>query len=218
MKNQKGFTLVEMAIVLVIIGLLLGGVLKGQELIDNSKIKNAVNDLKGVSAASSGYYDRFHQLPGDDGPLATLKARSAVWANITLAGNLDGTIGDVGANPFNTTAENVAFWQHIRAAGFVSGDPSLATAATALPKNAFGGLTGVTRTGVTGQTSASAYVCMSAIPGKAALAMDIAMDDGLSNSGTMWATSSTAVDTTLAPGAAAAAYTEGTFYTVCTGL
>ncbi|OYY22119.1 MAG: prepilin-type cleavage/methylation domain-containing protein, partial [Thiotrichales bacterium 35-46-9] len=40
MKQQKGFTLVEMAIVLVIIGLLLGGVLKGQELIDNSRIKN----------------------------------------------------------------------------------------------------------------------------------------------------------------------------------
>ena len=43
--RQSGFTLVEIAIVLVIIGLLLGGVLKGQELITQAKIKNVANDL-----------------------------------------------------------------------------------------------------------------------------------------------------------------------------
>ena len=40
-KQQSGFTLVEIAIVLVIIGLLLGGVLKGQELINSAKVKPA---------------------------------------------------------------------------------------------------------------------------------------------------------------------------------
>ena len=49
--KQSGFTLVEIAIVLVIIGLLLAGVLKGQELIENSKIKSIVNDMKAVQAA-----------------------------------------------------------------------------------------------------------------------------------------------------------------------
>ena len=50
MKNsQKGFTLVEIAIVLVIIGLLLGGILKGQEMITQAKIKNVIADVTGES-------------------------------------------------------------------------------------------------------------------------------------------------------------------------
>ncbi len=44
--QQSGFTLVEIAIVLVIIGLLLGGILKGQELINSAKVKNLANDIK----------------------------------------------------------------------------------------------------------------------------------------------------------------------------
>lgn len=58
--RQSGFTLVEIAIVLVIIGLLLGGVLKGQEMIENAKVKNGVNDMNGVIAAYQSYIDRFH--------------------------------------------------------------------------------------------------------------------------------------------------------------
>ena len=57
--NQGGFTLVEIAIVLVIIGLLLGGVLKGQELINSAKVKNMVNDFRTASALLYGYQDRF---------------------------------------------------------------------------------------------------------------------------------------------------------------
>ena len=48
MKKQSGFTLIELAIVLVIIGLLLGGVLKGQELINSAKVKNMASDFKNV--------------------------------------------------------------------------------------------------------------------------------------------------------------------------
>ena len=64
--KQTGFTLVEIAIVLVIIGLLLGGILKGQEMITQAKIKNVVNDFNGLTAAVSSYQDRYRQLPGDD--------------------------------------------------------------------------------------------------------------------------------------------------------
>ena len=67
MKNkQSGFTLIEIAIVLVIIGLLLGGVLKGQEMITNGKIKRSVNDFNGISAAYYSYLDRYAAFPGDD--------------------------------------------------------------------------------------------------------------------------------------------------------
>ena len=69
--RQKGFTLVEIAIVLVIIGLLLGGILKGQEMIVQAKIKNAMADFSGISAAYHGYQDRYRALPGDDNGAAT---------------------------------------------------------------------------------------------------------------------------------------------------
>ena len=65
MQQQKGFTLVEIAIVMVIIGLLLGGVLKGQEVITNARLKRVVNDFNGVSAAIFTYQDRYRGLPGD---------------------------------------------------------------------------------------------------------------------------------------------------------
>src|SRR3979409_1331099 len=62
----QGFTLVEIAIVLVIIGLLLGGILKGQEMITQAKIKNVIADFSGISAAYHGYVDRYKKIPGDD--------------------------------------------------------------------------------------------------------------------------------------------------------
>src|SRR5665647_3444069 len=64
--RQSGFTLVEIAIVLVIIGLLLGGILKGQEMITQAKIKNVINDMNGITAAFNSYQDRYKALPGDD--------------------------------------------------------------------------------------------------------------------------------------------------------
>src|SRR5271170_940160 len=70
-RQQSGFTLVEIAIVLVIIGLLLGGILKGQEMITQAKIKNVVSDFNGITAAQYAYQDRYHQLPGDDPVTAT---------------------------------------------------------------------------------------------------------------------------------------------------
>ncbi len=65
-RNQSGFTLIEIAIVLVIIGLLLGGVLKGQELINSAKVKNLATDFKNVPVYIYGYQDKYHALPGDD--------------------------------------------------------------------------------------------------------------------------------------------------------
>ncbi len=66
MRNQKGFTLVEIAIVLVIIGLLIGGIIKGRTFIDNAKIKNVIRQSEGLTAAIYAYQDRYGKLPGDD--------------------------------------------------------------------------------------------------------------------------------------------------------
>ena len=69
-KTQSGFTLIELAIVLVIIGLLLGGVLKGQELINSAKVKNMVADFQNTQIYLYGYQGKFKALPGDDAQLA----------------------------------------------------------------------------------------------------------------------------------------------------
>src|ERR1700752_3599912 len=65
MRKQTGFTLIEIAIVLVIIGLLLGGVLKGQELITSARVRNLISQQDGIKAAYFGFLDRFRALPGD---------------------------------------------------------------------------------------------------------------------------------------------------------
>ena len=216
-RNPAGFTLVEIAIVLVIIGLLLGGVLKGQELIENSKVKNAIKDLDGISAAYYSYTDRFRRVPGDDGPIATLTARGGNWtvAGIT-AGDNDGVLEVTNAQAFTGGGEGQEFFQHLKAAGFLSGNPGDA-GVTALPRNAFNGLIGVTNAGITGGTPvmpAGNKICMSQVPGKIARAIDTQLDDGQSNSGAIQATTGV-VGANTAPGAAAASYLDQNQYTIC---
>lgn len=213
MKQQKGFTLVEMAIVLVIIGLLLGGVLKGQELIESSRIKNAANDINGVIAAYNGYVDRFRAVPGDDA--GALPARGASWAS-AVAGDASGVIE--GADPFVTTetagtAENGSVWRHLRAAGFISGNP-LETVVT-LPTNAFSGQIGVLSAAAFTIPAGAPKVCMNRIPGKAARALDVAMDDGNPTTGIM---KGDATFNAVLAADAAAQYSDDTQYVVCRSM
>ena len=69
--KQSGFTLVEIAIVLVIVGLLLGGVLKGQELITSGKAKALYADKSAFQTAYNTYNDRYRAIAGDDGAAST---------------------------------------------------------------------------------------------------------------------------------------------------
>ena len=191
-RNNQGFTLVEIAIVLIIIGALLGGVFQGTKLIDNAKVRKAVGELEGVAIAFRVYQDKYGSIPGDDGDLAALKARGGDWAFVTTVGALGtvlNTVLDVDSGSvFNTGAdvkeETVAFWQQLRAEGLILGDPS-AEGSDAYPTNAFGGLIGVA-----GATNINflggmpgVKVCMSNIPGDAAISIDAKLDDGKSNTG-----------------------------------
>ena len=204
---QRGFTLVEIAIVLVIIGLLLGGVLKGQEMITQGKIKNLANDLNGLSVAIYGYQDRYKKFPGDD------EQATGRWST-TLAGNGDGSVGVATsallacASDADKAKENCLFWQHLRLAGFLSGD----AASTSAPQNAAGG-TLQAQNGALGLNGL--VVCAANLPGKIANALDAQFDDGKPGSGQMRGTdSASALNTPLA---ATQAYSEegGATYVVC---
>src|SRR5687768_4136360 len=86
-RKHKGFTLIEIAIVLVIIGLLLGGVLQGQQLIENSRVRSAVNYFNGLATATFSYQDRYGKLPGDDPDATTTRGASWPVAGLTSTPN-----------------------------------------------------------------------------------------------------------------------------------
>ena len=68
---KKGFTLVELSIVLVIVGLLIGGILIGQSLIESAKLKNAINQYSQYDIAVSNFLGKFNQWPGDSSLFGT---------------------------------------------------------------------------------------------------------------------------------------------------
>src|ERR1043165_1985480 len=63
--DQRGFTLIEMSIVLVIIGLIVGGILKGQELIESARQKNVISQIDMIKSGVTTFTDRFKGYPGD---------------------------------------------------------------------------------------------------------------------------------------------------------
>ena len=92
MEEQKGFTLVELAIVMIIIGLLIGGVLKGQELINNAQVTSTITSIKGLDAAINTFEDMFSSFPGD---MANPQSRLPSCLATTPCGSAaDGTLGD----------------------------------------------------------------------------------------------------------------------------
>jgi prepilin-type N-terminal cleavage/methylation domain-containing protein len=196
--TQAGFTLVEIAIVLVIIGLLLGGILKGQEMITQAKIKNLINDFNGITTAVTSYQDRYRALPGDDGNAAarwTTQAPASGNADGVIQGlyNANNTAGTGGA-PANTAESNL-FWQHLRIAGFVPGLTS-GTGSGTPPPNATGGIIGAEAAvvGTNGLGFTSLIVCSSNVSDKVAIAVDAQMDDSVSATGQVRAQLQTAAN------------------------
>jgi prepilin-type N-terminal cleavage/methylation domain-containing protein len=176
MKKQSGFTLIEIAIVLVIIGLLLGGVLKGQELINSAKVKNLATDFKNIPVYIYGYQDKFRALPGDDINAANHLQGGIVATTGGTAGN--GQIDGIW-NSSTITDETYLFWQHVRLANLAPGNTDVTSAAYA-PTNAVGGRLGITnspQSPIIG-LSGSFIICSDAIAGRFAKQLDIQMDDG----------------------------------------
>jgi prepilin-type N-terminal cleavage/methylation domain-containing protein len=220
-QRQSGFTLIEIAIVLVIIGLLLGGILKGQELINSARVKNLASDFRNIPLFIYGYQDKFKALPGDD-PRANTNVNGTL-ATVGTRGN-----GVIEGN-WNSTAagdESVLFWQHVRLAGLAPGVTTLPATLPGdyMPTNASGGIIGL-QSGTTipanspivdasGVAISGAYViCSQGILGKFAKQLDTQMDDGNTATGSMMTrteASSAAVAT--------ASINDAISYIVCMGV
>lgn len=221
-RNQSGFTLIEIAIVLVIIGLLLGGVLKGQELINSAKVKNLATDFKNIPVFIYGYQDKFKALPGDDSLAVSHLGALATPTALPVASIGNGIIDGIW-KPTATTDETALFWLHVRLANLAAGSTTVAVGAgsTFIPKNAVGGDVGVTSAAsspIFGMKG-SFIVCSDAIAGKFARQLDTTLDDGLTNTGSVQVV---AAGTIAIPGAANAVLltpaNDDTPYLVCMGF
>lgn len=114
--KEDGFSLIEMAMVLVIIGLCLAGILKGQELLESARLKSVLTQVNSYRLATTIFYDRYGSLPGDFNQAKELIAPSL------KNGNNDGRITGPGlSNSLNSgDHEALSFWSHLAEAGLIS--------------------------------------------------------------------------------------------------
>jgi len=235
MKNQSGFTLIEIAIVLVIIGLLLGGVLKGQELINSAKVKNLATDFRNIPVFIYGYQDKYRALPGDQ-TQASLDAQFPPANTGTVctpaADDLCRTANGVIEGKWNATdikSESYLFWQHVRLAGLAPG-PTNTADANYQPTNASGGIIGIQSgtsdvaktpikdlAGTPAAIRGTYIICSTGILGKFVKQLDLTMDDNNTATGSMMATPTTGY-VTGASAKANADIDDAATYNVCMGI
>lgn len=116
MTKQSGFTLVEIAIVLVIVGLILVGVVKGQELVNSARVRGLAEMSSGIQAAYFGFVDRFRQVPGDMNAALATQAIGQAIVNPAAAATVGN--GQIDAGNWD---EASAAWEHLSKAGFIQG-------------------------------------------------------------------------------------------------
>lgn len=110
-REEGGFSLVELAIVLIVIGLIIGGILKGQDLIESARLKSALSQVNEFRLATATFMDKYDAMPGDFD-----KASSQIEAGLQNGQNngvVDGPGLSAGAG---NQHEALSFWTHLSAA------------------------------------------------------------------------------------------------------
>jgi len=125
-KHKKGFTLVELSIVLVIIGLLIGGILVGQSLIESAKMQAFVRQIQQYDALTATFKGKFGALPGD---ASVFGCTNAMDTSTNVCNN--GVIEPASSPPsMYFAAETALFWKHLSDSGF---KPSGVSYVSAIP-------------------------------------------------------------------------------------
>ena len=204
--GQSGFTLVEIAVVLVLIGLMLGGILKGQQLISSAKVRNLAAQNAGIQAAYYGFIDRYRQVPGD---MPAALACSAISAQVDRNCGGSPVIGGNQNGRIDRWEEAGALWAHLSHAGLLNGGYGGDTPSAAqyevgvltgqVPGNAWQQpvLLGFTDDydhggAAAGATVRLAYVFGAGVSPSLLRALDVKLDDGKPGSGVVRGTVNTA--------------------------
>lgn len=207
-QRQRAFTLVELSIVLVIIGLIIGGVLTGQQIIQNARVTNALNTIQAYQAQFQTYVQNYGTLPGDD-PSAIQRFPGG---DIPSSGDGDGKLK--GSFDSTSSSDETRFmWSHLRAAGLVKNQLNGASNAIQ-PPNSFNGIYGF-QNGAFGSVFATPVLCLNNVPVSAAQAIDSRLDDGLSNKGNAQAMVATGAVGEAVSGTVATSYGSADSYTLC---
>ena len=176
-RSQSGLTLIELSIVLVIVGLLLGGVFMAHEMVNGARVKSLAGDFIAVPTYVYAYQDTYRALPGDD-RAAPARLPGASVADAALLGN--GRI-DAPWNSTNPLDEARVFWQHLRLAGLATG-PAALDDPEFTPRNSLGGQLGFSSVSPTqlqiAGMSGDYQVCSAGMPARFVRAVDRTLDDG----------------------------------------
>jgi prepilin-type N-terminal cleavage/methylation domain-containing protein len=207
--SQLGYSLVEIAVVLAIIGLLLGGFLKGQEMIQSSRVRTLAENASSIRTAYLGFQDRYDRVPGDWSAVEATVGIGAVVNNPVAAisttnnGRLDNPSGA------NAYAEPNAMWEQLGKAGFIKagypGTNAVPTQNNGLtPLNVYGAPIIVGRTNEYLDSASPPPVRLHVyigrfVPVSAMRELDVKIDDGSPRSGALRATIVTATIFTGGP-------------------
>jgi prepilin-type N-terminal cleavage/methylation domain-containing protein len=226
---QRGFTLLEIAIVLVVIGLLVGMHLVGDGIVRQSRIKFVVNQFEGLKVAVLTYTDRYAALPGDD------PRPESRWVGRSRNGTGDGRIGgsyqapppagdpmasltiDAASVPLPGDGESLNFWWHLRLADLIIAPPTPITP-VAQPMNYYAGVIGVEWAPLGFPRLA---VCTSNLPGEVAIGVENQLDDAKPRGGLIRAAKQSADNQPIAAAdATVTAYTtaDSDMYILCRRL
>ena len=115
---RRGFSLVELSIVLVILGLLVGGVLSGQSLIHAAQLRAVTTEMNNYVSAYNTFRDKYMAIPGD------MNNATKFWNIADGDGDGDGKICE-NAGCTVSWRENEKAWEHLDQAGLVQGVTSL---------------------------------------------------------------------------------------------
>jgi prepilin-type N-terminal cleavage/methylation domain-containing protein len=120
-QNRDGFTLVEISIVMIIIGLLIGGTFGGMKLIENMEVNKTVQDLKAIESAAITFKDTYGRLPGDM-PNTAARLPSCTDAPCATGGNGNRRINGALSwqEAITATNEKFTFWHHLQAADLLT--------------------------------------------------------------------------------------------------